>query len=253
MQKKKLLKMFREIKIEAMVFVLLTILMALFWKNSWFVTISLFLLFVAAMIFWERRPYDIPVYIAAFLLAPLIDLIAIPAGAWSYRNPDFLNIPFWLFTGYAIGVLLIVRMGETAYRILNGEYDPNKPKVKQQKDIKRGILEMIGSLFIHFLLILTIVLLWHKPVAVTLILITLFIVQKNIWEKHPYDNYIFAMALIFATVMEWVSVYYGSWTYPNPLLLNIPLYIPFAYGLGSFNVFKIYISIQRLFSKKRQV
>lgn len=247
------MNIFREIKIESIVFVLLTILMALFWKNSWFVTISLFLLFVVAMIFWERRPYDIPVYIIAFLLTPLIDLSVIPTGAWSYGNPDFLNIPLWLFTGYSLGVLLIIRMGETAYRVLNCEYNPNKPNVKQQKDIKRGILEIMGSLLIHFLLILTIAMLWHKPLIATLILITLFIIQKNIWEKHPYDNYIFTMALIFTTVMEWVAVYYGSWTYPNPILLNVVLYIPFAYGLGILNIFKIHLGIQRLFSSKGKV
>jgi len=251
MVKKKLIKIFREIKIEAIVFVLLTVLMAFFWKNSWFVTISLFLLFLVAMIFWERRPYDIPVYIAAFLITPFIDLFTIPAGAWIYGNPDFLNIPFWLFTGYGLGVLLIVRMGETAYRVLNDEYNSNKPKIIQQKNTKKGILELIGHLFIHFFLVLTIVLLWHKPVAAALILILLFILQRNLYEKHPYDNYIFAMALIFTTIMEWVSVYYGSWTYPNPILLNIPLYIPFAYGLGSVNMFKIYVTIKKFFFKTK--
>ena len=250
MESKNPLNLFKEIKIEMAITVLLTVLMAFFWKHSWFVTISLFVIFVVAMFLWERRPYDLPIYIVIFLLAPLIDLNAIPAGAWFYGNPDAFNIPFWLFTGYALGLLVLVRIGETTYRVLNHELDPNKPSVTPRKNVKRGLFEVIGGFFIHLLLILTIVMLWHKPIIAALILIGLFLIQKAIWEKHPYDNYIFVMTLIFATIVEWVSVYYGSWTYPNPAILNVALYIPFAYSLASVNVFKIFLGYQKIISKK---
>lgn len=55
----------------------------------------LFLVGMGTLYIWRGNKY-LYLYIIVAILGPAAEIAAIKAGAWSYSNPDFLGIPYWL-------------------------------------------------------------------------------------------------------------------------------------------------------------
>lgn len=59
---------------------------------------------------WDRRKRDEVWLGVTILMGPLVDLISVRGGAWSYGAPFIAGIPLWLPLAYGISGLLLRRL-----------------------------------------------------------------------------------------------------------------------------------------------
>ena len=90
--------------------------------------------------------------------------------------------------------------------------------------------ELLFEALIFTLALFFLVTLWKYNLLLTLLLLALYLVGKRFWhKKHDHVFYIFGATL--GTLAEIIGTHFNVWTYSNPTFLNIPLWLPFAWGL----------------------
>ena len=80
-------------------------------------------------------------------------------------------------------------------------------------------------------------LLWQHPVTLTLTYALLSAVLLWRWHSFP-DVLFFALPAILGPLGEFVAISSGAWEYSLPLL-NIPLWLPLAWGISALCMKKI--------------
>src|SRR3989338_11062555 len=102
----------RDILIGLSIFIIEIILLYYLWKNSLILTAALLVISIYVLFGWADREEKF-VYFAGFALGPVVDLTLVPTGIWSYGNPTILGVPIWLPPAYAIGAVIMVKVGKS--------------------------------------------------------------------------------------------------------------------------------------------
>lgn len=81
------------------------------------------------------------------------------------------------------------------------------------------------------LMVFNVVYYWKNNLYSTIIAIVLVIMAFLLFHKKE-DLVFFWLGALFGTIAEIVCVYYGVWTYSNPVVLGIPLWLPILWGFA---------------------
>ncbi|MEK6888083.1 MAG: hypothetical protein AABX14_04005 [Candidatus Aenigmatarchaeota archaeon] len=73
-------------------------------------------------------------------------------------------------------------------------------------------------------------LLYENTPLLTVTLIILWCFGIYFWHKKR-DIILFVSGAIFGPLAETVAIHFGAWSYANPTLLGIPLWLPFGWGI----------------------
>lgn len=82
---------------------------------GWMYPVKLAVVFaveILAIWMWDRRKRDEVWLGVTIVLGPIVDLIAVGGGAWSYGAPFVAGIPVWLPLAYGISGLLLRRLAD---------------------------------------------------------------------------------------------------------------------------------------------
>ena len=67
-----------------------------FYRNIWLTTLLLGIISLIALIKLKSKLILILFFIGA-IVGVIAEVIAINYGVWAYSNPNFINVPIWLF------------------------------------------------------------------------------------------------------------------------------------------------------------
>lgn len=82
------------------------LLTGLLWENP-YLLLTILIAFLVIYFFFKHKVEDVLFFIVPFILGPASEIIAIKLGAWSYAQPQFYGIPFWLPVLWGISGLYI--------------------------------------------------------------------------------------------------------------------------------------------------
>ncbi|RLI89252.1 MAG: hypothetical protein DRO62_01960 [Candidatus Altiarchaeales archaeon] len=89
---------------ETIVVISCVFLIAFLWSDNALLFVISLLVCSIALYIWHREKNELLLFIMGAIFGPVVEVICIYSGAWSYSNPSFLGIPPWLpiVWGYAI-------------------------------------------------------------------------------------------------------------------------------------------------------
>ncbi len=109
---------------------------------------------------------------------------------------------------------------------------------------KKTAYILLRDLFIFFFVIFTVVLVWKNNAAVTAIIIGAYLLRYFLWPNKE-DHLFFTAGAIIGTTAEIIATHAGIWRYTLPTFLNIPVWLPFAWGFASVLIIRIAQCVKR--------
>jgi hypothetical protein len=103
---------------------------------------------------------------------------------------------------------------------------------------------LIRDLFIFWFVILLVVLCWTNNILVTAILIAAYGVRYYFWPNKE-DHVLYVGGAILGPIAEIIATRVGIWQYALPTFLNIPLWLPFAWGFAAVLIIRIALAFVR--------
>ena len=105
------------------------------------------------------------------------------------------------------------------------------------------------NIFIGFIVFTIMILFLYFFWKNNLILAVLFlavsaVILLNFSSKE--EKVLYFISFVLCPVFDLILVPRGLWTYANPFVLGVPLWLPLTYGLGTVMIVKIGNSIARL-------
>ncbi|ODS40695.1 MAG: hypothetical protein A7315_07925 [Candidatus Altiarchaeales archaeon WOR_SM1_79] len=97
--------------------------------------------------------------------------------------------------------------------------DTKKPHIELSFDI---VLFIVGVSFIS--------LFYMNNILLTVLLALLLVFVLKFWCRKN-DIYFFVFGAVIGMSAEVVAVHFGAWQYANPSILEIPVWLPIAWGL----------------------
>jgi len=97
---------------------------------------------------------------------------------------------------------------------------------------------LVRDLFIFWFVILLVVLSWTNNILVTAILIASYGVRYYFWPNRE-DHVLYVGGAILGPIAEIIATKAGIWHYTLPTFLNIPLWLPFAWGFAAVLIIRI--------------
>jgi len=97
---------------------------------------------------------------------------------------------------------------------------------------------LVRDLFIFWFVILLVVLTWTNNILVTAILVTAYCVRYYFWPNKE-DHVLYVGGAILGPIAEIIATKVGIWQYTLPTFLNIPLWLPFAWGFAAVLIIRI--------------
>lgn len=88
----------------------------LFKKYILSATLLLLSVSIIALIKWKSK-ITLLVFVFGALWGPLSEMIAIYFNVWSYSNPNFFNIPFWLFLVWGNAAAFLYQTGLEIHKL----------------------------------------------------------------------------------------------------------------------------------------
>jgi len=102
----------KDILIGVFIFALEIMLFLYLWQNNTILTISLFIVSVVVLLAWTDKEEKF-LYFTGLILGPIVDITVVNSGIWTYGNPTIFGIPLWLPLGYALGTVVIIKVGKS--------------------------------------------------------------------------------------------------------------------------------------------
>lgn len=90
----------------------------------------------------------------------------------------------------------------------------------------------LRDILIFGLAVLLLVLFWKNTLLATVAIVGLFLIRSCFW-KEKGDIAVYLVGAILGPVTEIIATRLGIWTYACPSFLNIPLWLPFAWGFAA--------------------
>ena len=103
---------------------------------------------------------------------------------------------------------------------------------------------LLRDLLIFFLAVILGVLFWKNNMAVTAIFLGCYLARYLLWPNRE-DHVIFLAGAVLGTLAEIIATGVGVWSYRLPTFLNVPVWLPIAWGLISVLIVRIAQSVKR--------
>jgi len=87
-------------------------LLVLFWENNLLASVLVLLVYLLIRFLWPKKHDDI-YFITGGIIGPVVEIICIHFGIWSYTNPSGLGIPLWLPLAWGLATVMITRIAGT--------------------------------------------------------------------------------------------------------------------------------------------
>ncbi len=94
------------------------------------------------------------------------------------------------------------------------------------------------DLFIFWFVIFLVVLFWKHNVVVTVILLVSYLIRYYFWPNRE-DHVLYVAGAILGPTAEIIATKTGIWKYTLPTFLNIPVWLPFAWGFAAVLIIRI--------------
>lgn len=102
----------------------------------------------------------------------------------------------------------------------------------------------LRDLFIFCFVILLVILVWRHTMAVTGILVAAYLIRYLLWPDRE-DHIYYVAGAIIGSGTEIAATTAGVWSYTLPSFLNIPIWLPFAWGFAVVLIIRIAQSLAR--------
>jgi hypothetical protein len=103
---------------------------------------------------------------------------------------------------------------------------------------KKKVNALIRDLAIFWLLLIIVISVWKNNAVVTAVIIGFYLVRYFLWPDRE-DHIIFIAGAILGSTAEIIATRVGIWQYTLPTFLNIPVWLPFAWGFVSVLIIRI--------------
>lgn len=103
---------------------------------------------------------------------------------------------------------------------------------------------LVRDLFIFWFVIFLVILCWTNNILVTAILIAAYGVRYYFWPNRE-DHVLYIGGAILGPIAEIIATKVGIWHYTLPTFLNIPLWLPFAWGFAAVLIIRIALACAR--------
>jgi hypothetical protein len=107
----------KDIIIGLLLYIFVIVLLYYLWKNNVALSTFLIVISIAVLFKWSNREEKI-VYFASFILGPIIDIILVPKGVWTYGSPTMFNIPVWLPFTYGVLTVTAIKIGKSIAKLI---------------------------------------------------------------------------------------------------------------------------------------
>lgn len=94
------------------------------------------------------------------------------------------------------------------------------------------------DLITFWLVVFLVVITWRHNAAVTAILIAAYLIRYYFWPVRE-DHVFYVAGAIIGPTAEIVATHAGIWSYTLPTFLNIPVWLPFAWGFAVVLIIRI--------------
>ncbi|NWG11222.1 hypothetical protein HXY33_05690 [Candidatus Bathyarchaeota archaeon] len=97
-------QMFRELLIEITALALLTVSIAMLWRDNMLLFMVVLAECLTMLLVWHER-YDLYFFAAIAVLSSLIEAVFVHFQVWQYSNPTFLGVPLWFPIAFGTAAL----------------------------------------------------------------------------------------------------------------------------------------------------
>lgn len=110
--------------------------------------------------------------------------------------------------------------------------------LESKKDIVIGLMLFVLEIVLFYYL-------WKNNIALTtaLILMSIFILLK--WTSKE-EKFIYFVAFFLGPIVDLTLVPTAIWSYGNPTIFRVPLWLPLGYGIGAVIMIKLGKSIAKI-------
>jgi hypothetical protein len=98
--------------------------------------------------------------------------------------------------------------------------------------MKKNYLDAGRDLLLFAVAVLLLVLTWENNLLATIAIVGLFLIRFCFWRSTG-DLTVYLVGAVLGPSTEIIATRLGIWTYASPSLLNIPLWLPFAWGFAA--------------------
>jgi len=98
--------------------------------------------------------------------------------------------------------------------------------------MKRHHMAAARDLLIFAIAVVLLVFLWERTLAATLAIVVLTVIRGCFWREKG-DLAVYIVGAVLGPATELIATHLGVWTYARPTFLNIPLWLPFAWGFAA--------------------
>lgn len=121
---------------------------------------------------------------------------------------------------------------------MNGVDESIADASEQRCKTQSSRLGLVRDLFIFWFVIFLVVLCWTNNILVTVILIAAYGVRYYFWPNKE-DHVLYIGGALLGPIAEIIATKVGIWHYTLPTFLNIPLWLPFAWGFAAVLIIRI--------------
>ena len=229
---KHLLNPLKSLLIEGIFLVIMVLGMILFWEDLFVSFIFAVVLTIIAFIFFHKKE-DITFFIVGVVIGFATELIGTQFGIWAHSNPGIIGVPFWVPFIYGFAFLLARRIRDTVFKLEHEEihYFHSTKLTTLWGMFYSDILIFIAALCVM-------VLLWPSNSGLFLILGAM-LGGTLIYFKLPSDMFFAVFSAVIGAIVEIICVSAGVWTWSNPGVFGVPVWVPFGYAILALIVRRI--------------
>lgn len=98
--------------------------------------------------------------------------------------------------------------------------------------MKKNVIDAVRDVLIFAIAVFLLVLFWQHNILATGVIVGLFLLRACFWWKKG-DVAVYLVGAVLGPLTEIIATRLGIWTYACPSFLNIPLWLPFAWGFAA--------------------
>ena len=85
---------------------------------------------------------------------------------------------------------------------------------------------------------------WKAPALLLFVLAAIAASMIFIGEERKRDLVLFLLVSVWGAFSEAIAIHYGAWSYPEPSIIGIPLWLPFVWGIAGIFIKRLYQAIR---------
>jgi len=125
-----------------------------------------------------------------------------------------------------------------AYEVAGREPEQIPEQIMDKVPEKSMKFALVRDLFIFWFVIFLAVLSWRNNIVLTVILILAYWIRYYFWPNRE-DHVLYVGGALLGPIAEIIATKVGIWHYTLPTFLNIPLWLPFAWGFAAVLILRI--------------